>query len=67
MSDIECKFKDKCLGYTSPDCQSCINNTGKRNYYKHDGDVIITPQYIPWYDDGTTPFYPRRDITYCFH
>jgi hypothetical protein len=50
MCDVECLYKEKCTGYPGW-CGSCINNKGKRNYYKPDP----YPYYQPWITSITIP------------
>jgi len=46
MSDVVCSYKDKCTSHPSR-CDSCRNNTGKRDYYEPEPQPYI-PDY-PWY------------------
>lgn len=45
MCDVECPYKTKCTSYPNW-CQTCVNNTGKKNYYKAENPHY---PYNPWY------------------
>lgn len=46
MCEVVCKYKHKCTSYDSK-CYSCVNNDGRRDYYKP--DPIPNPYWWPWW------------------
>jgi hypothetical protein len=60
MDNIECRFSTKCTSH--PDkCGSCLNNRGKRDYYR--------PEPYPWWPWWHWPYWEPRPyqpgIWYC--
>jgi len=51
---IECPYKDKCTGYSAK-CNSCKNNTGKRDYYIPAWEPYTPQPYYPLFPGPGDP------------
>lgn len=56
MNEVICPYKDKCTSCPYY-CDGCVNNTGRRNYYKP--DIDFSP-----HEPHSVPSYPHYDISH---